>query len=230
MDKVTRKGKKEGERQEEPLRLTADLEGNYLLDERTSEMKWLGIFYSPAGGNVHRVAKMLKNKIGAGKVDMFCVNDVPAGKLLDYKNMILVCSSLGRSTWEREQRDQWAKFFPQMRKISLKDRFVALVGLGDHITYPKNFVDGMGYMAELVTGLGGTLVGKTSTDGYVYEDSTAVVDDLFVGLPLDEDFEPEKTDARINKWLDMVMPEFEGIVVNPKYLKEIEHVFQNVLP
>ena len=211
MDKVTRTGKKEVERQEERLRLTADLEGNYLLDERTSEMKWLGIFYSPAGGNVHRVAKMLKNKIGAGKVDMFCVNDVPAGKLLDYKNMILVCSSLGRSTWEREQRDQWAKFFPQMRKISLKDRFVALVGLGDHITYPKNFVDGMGYMAELVTGLGATLVGKTTTDGYVYEDSTAVVDDLFVGLPLDEDFEPEKTDARINKWLDMVMPEFEGV-------------------
>jgi flavodoxin-B len=228
MDKVTGKGKtdskgdgklaketssdkKSAKEQEEPLRLTADLEGNYLLDERTSEMKWLGIFYSPAGGNVHRVAKMLKKKIGANKVDMFCVNDVPAGKLLDYKNLILVCSSLGRSTWEREQRDKWAKFFPQMRKISLKDRFVALVGLGDHITYPKNFVDGMGYMAELVSGLGATLVGKTSTDGYVYEDSTAVVDDLFVGLPLDEDFEPEKTNARIDKWLDMVLPEFEEV-------------------
>ena len=180
-----------GVEEDSPLRLTADLEGNYLLDERTSEMKWLGIFYSPAGGSVHRVAKMLKKKIGADKVDMFCVNDIQAGKLLDYKNLILVCSSLG--------------------KISLKDRFVALVGLGDHVTYPKNFVDGMGYMAELVTGLGGTLVGKTSTDGYVYEDSTAVIDDLFVGLPLDEDFEPEKTDARISKWLDMVLPEFERI-------------------
>ncbi len=228
MDKVTGKGKadskgdeklsknassdkKNVKEQEEPLRLTADLEGNYLLDERTSEMKWLGIFYSPAGGNVHRVAKLLKKKLGANKVDMFCVNDVPVGKLLDYKNLILVCSSLGRSTWEREQRDKWAKFFPQMRKISLKGRFVALVGLGDHITYPKNFVDGMGYMAELVSGLGATLVGKTTTDGYVYEDSTAVVDDLFVGLPLDEDFEPEKTNARIDKWLDMVLPEFEEV-------------------
>ena len=186
----------EGVKNDTTLRLTADLEGNYLLDERTSEMKWLGIFYSPAGGSVHRVAKMLKKKIGADKVDMFCVNDIQVGKLLDYKNLILVCSSLGRSTWEREQRDRWAKFFPSMRKISLKDRFVALVGLGDHVTYPKNFVDGMG---------------KTSTDGYVYEDSTAVIDDLFVGLPLDEDFEPEKTDTRISKWLDMVLPEFERI-------------------
>lgn len=26
----------------------------------------------------------------------------------------------------------------------------------------------------------------------MYEDSTAVIDDLFVGLPLDEDFESEK--------------------------------------
>ena len=33
-----------GVEEDSPLRLTADLEGNYLLDERTSEMKWLGIF------------------------------------------------------------------------------------------------------------------------------------------------------------------------------------------
>ena len=216
MDKNKTEQKRSGAKQEDvkentTLRLTADLKGNYLLDERTSEMKWLGIFYSPSGGSVHRVAKMLKKKIGADQVDMFCVSDIQADKLLDYKNLILVCSSLGRSTWEREQRDRRAKFFPSMRKISLKDRFVALVGLGDHVIYPKNFVDGMGYMAELVTKLGGTLVGKTSTDGYVYEDSTAVIDDLFVGLPLDEDFEPEKTDARISKWLDMVLPEFERI-------------------
>ena len=85
----------EGVKNDTTLRLTADLEGNYLLDERTSEMKWLGIFYSPAGGSVHRVAKMLKKKIGADKVDMFCVNDIQVGKLLDYKNLILVCSSLG---------------------------------------------------------------------------------------------------------------------------------------
>lgn len=224
MDKVTGKNKVDQKAQTkpgldqknakgngEPLRLRADLEGNYLLDKCTREMKWLGIFYSPAGGSVHRVAKMLKNKIGADKVDMFCVNDIHADKLLDYKNLILVCSSLGRSTWEREQRDRWAKFFPSMRKISLKDRVIALVGLGDHITYPNNFVDGMGYMAELVTELGGNLVGKTSTDGYEFQESAAETDDLFVGLPLDEDFEPEKTKDRLDKWLAMVLPDFEEV-------------------
>lgn len=37
----------EGVKNDTTLRLTADLEGNYLLDERTSEMKWLGIFILP---------------------------------------------------------------------------------------------------------------------------------------------------------------------------------------
>ena len=50
MDKNKTEQKRSGAKQEEvkedtTLRLTADLKGNYLLDERTSEMKWLGIFY-----------------------------------------------------------------------------------------------------------------------------------------------------------------------------------------
>ena len=199
------------ESENEALRLTADLEGNYLLEERVSDLKWLGIFYAPTGGSVHRVAKILKRKIGAKRVDMFYISEIPATKLLDYKNIIIVCSSLGRSTWEREQRDQWAKFFPAMRKLSLRDRRVALVGLGDHVTYPANFVDGMGYIAELVTQLGAELVGKTSTDGYVFSSSAAIVDNLFVGLPLDEDYEAEKTEPRLDKWLSLVLPEFEDI-------------------
>ena len=210
-DTGKRSKQKSTQKENEALRLTADLEGNYLLEERVSDLKWLGIFYAPTGGSVHRVAKILKRKIGAKRVEMFYISEIPATRLLDYKNIIIVCSSLGRSTWEREQRDQWAKFFPAMRKLSLRDRRVALVGLGDHVTYPANFVDGMGYMAELVTQLGAELVGKTSTDGYVFSGSAAIVDNLFVGLPLDEDYESEKTEPRLDKWLSLVLPEFEDI-------------------
>ena len=56
--------KPKGVEEDRPLRLTADLEGNYLLDERTSEMKWLGIFYSPAGGSVHRVVGLQESDTG----------------------------------------------------------------------------------------------------------------------------------------------------------------------
>jgi len=210
MEKVSRSAGKPEEPMEH-LRLTADLEGSHLLKERVSELKWLGIFYAPAGGNVHRVAKLLKKKIGADRVDLHCISDIEATQLLDYRHLILVCSSLGRSTWEREQRDRWARFFPAMRRISLRGRKVALVGLGDHIAYPLNFVDGMGYMAELVKQLGGELTGATPTEDYVFSDSSAVVNGLFMGLPLDEDYEPEKTEPRVDRWLSQLLPEFETI-------------------
>ena len=199
---------KKNQRLEKNFLLT-DSGSTYLLRERASNLKWLGIFYAPAGGNVHRVAKMLKTKITSNPVDIFCIPHVEAHKLLEYKNLILVSSSLGRSTWEREQRDQWARFFPAMRRMTLHGRKVALIGLGDHIAYPSHFVNGLGYMAKLITQLGGEVIGRTSAEGYEFVYSSALEDNLFMGLPLDEDYETEKTETRLNQWLSSVLPEFE---------------------
>lgn len=200
---------KKMEKQTENLRLTADLTGSYLLDENSHDLKAIGLFYAPAGGSVHKVAKRIKHKIVGHKVEMFCITDITPEKLLDYQNIIMICSSLGRNTWEREQKDKWAPFLPGLREIHLNGRKVALVGLGDHVTYPNNFADGMGDLADVVMGIGGVLIGKTLTVDYIFNDSRAVRDGVFVGLALDDDFEPEKTDSRIDRWYAMVKPEFD---------------------
>lgn len=199
---------KETGKQSENLQLKADLEGNYLLDKDRKSLKDVGIFYAPAGGSVHKIARLLKQKMVDYQPEMFCVSDISAEQMLDYHNLILVCSSLGRNTWEREQKDKWSVFIPQMRKIDLNGRKVSIVGLGDHVTYPNNFVDGIGFMADIVTEMKGILVGQTSTVDYVFNDSKALRDGKFAGLPLDEDFEPEKTNRRIDDWLERVLPEF----------------------
>lgn len=199
---------KKTEKQSENLRLTADLEGNYLLDKESKSLKSIGIFYAPAGGFVHKVARHLKQKLSDRHPEMFCVSDIPASKLLDYHNLILVCSSLGRNVWEMEQKDKWAVFIPKLRKLDLSGRKVAIVGLGDHVTYPNNFVDGLGFLAEAMKEIHADLVGKTPTTDYVFNDSKALEDGEFVGLPLDEDFEQEKTEGRIDRWLKTVLPKF----------------------
>lgn len=195
-------------KQTENLQLKAGLEGNYLLDKDRKSLKPVGIFFAPAGGSVHKIARLLKQKLTGYQPEMFCVSDIAAEKMLDYHNLILVCSSLGRNTWEREQKDKWSVFIPQMRKIDLNNRKVAIVGLGDHVTYPNNFVDGIGFIADVVTEIKGILVGQTSTVDYVFNDSKALRDGMFEGLPLDEDFEPEKTNRRVDDWLEQVLPEF----------------------
>ena len=191
--------------QRENLRLKADLTGNYLIGKACGAHKRLGIFYAPSGGSVHKVARLIKQKLSDFAPDLFVVSAIQPSILLDYQNLILVSSTLGRSTWEMEQRDPWSSFLPQLQRLHLQGRKVALVGLGDHVSYSNNFVDGMGILADIVEKMGGELIGETETLDYVFNDSRALRNGKFVGLPLDEDYESERTEARIDQWLNKIL-------------------------
>ena len=52
------------------------------------------------------------------------------------------------------------------------------------------------------------LVGQVSTEGYEFDESTAVVNGKFLGLPVDEDFEPELTDERVENWVKQISTDF----------------------
>ena len=70
--------------------LKADLEGNYLIDKDHKATKRLGIFYAPSGGSVHKVARLIKQKLVDLQPDLFVISDVTPLRLLDYHNLILV--------------------------------------------------------------------------------------------------------------------------------------------
>ncbi len=184
--------------------LKADLEGNYLIEKDHQATKTVGIFYAPSGGSVHKVARLIKQKLSDLHPDLFVISDIKPLQLLDYRCLILVCSTLGRNTWEMEQRDPWSSFLPRMLRIRLNGRKVAMVGLGDHVGYPNHFVDGMGILGRTVEEIGGQLIGMTETRDYVFNDSRALREGKFIGLPLDEDYEAHKTEARIDEWLKAI--------------------------
>ena len=52
--------------------------------------------------------------------------------------------------------------------------------------------------------MGITVVGKTSTDGYSFGGSKAVVDGEFIGLVIDENNQSNLTDERIKNWVEKV--------------------------
>lgn len=193
----------------ENRQLKADLEGNYLLNKDHNATKKLGIFYAPSGGSVHKVARLIKQKLSDVQPDIFVISEITPVQLLDYQNLILVCSTLGRNTWEMEQKDPWSSFIPKMLRIRLEGRNVGIVGLGDHVSYPNNFVDGMGILAHAVEEMGGRLIGMTETRDYVFNDSRALREGKFIGLPLDEDYEADKTEQRIDDWLTKIKPELK---------------------
>ena len=53
---------------------------------------------------------------------------------------------------------------------------------------------------------GATVLPGVSTDGYTYDGSEAIDGDKFLGLALDEVNEDDKTEERIDTWLEAIKP------------------------
>ena len=172
-------------------------------------MNKIGLFFGPEKGSVHRVAKKIQAAIGEDKVELISVNESSVAELEKYDKIIFGISTVGKETWDTDySNNDWAKFFPEVSKTDYAGKVVALFGLGDHITYPDHFVNSMGKLAKEIMPLNATIVGQVDPEEYEFEDSEAIIDGQFIGLPVDEDFEPERTDKRITDWLEVIKSEF----------------------
>lgn len=172
-------------------------------------MSKIAIFYGPVGGAVNRVADLIKNRIGADKVVLVEVKDASAADLEKYDKIIFGLSTVGKDTWDSEFAvNGWGKFMAEISKIDYSKKTVAVFGLGDHVTYASAFVDHIGTLGKELMKHGAALVGPVDTEGYEFDDSEAVVDGKFIGLPIDEDFEPEMTEKRVADWLEVLKSDF----------------------
>ena len=172
-------------------------------------MSKIAIFFGPVGGAVNRVADKIKDAIGEDKVEMIPVKDATSADIDKFDKIIFGASTVGKDTWDSEfSSNDWAKFLPEIRKASLAGKAIAVFGLGDHITYSHGFVDHLGVVGKELMKSGATLVGKVSAEGYEFDESEAVIDDEFIGLPIDEDFEPELTDERVAAWIKVISADF----------------------
>jgi flavodoxin I len=172
-------------------------------------MSKIAIFYGPVGGAVNRVADKIKNAIGVDKVEMVAVKDATVADLEKYDKIIFGLSTVGKDTWDSNySNNDWGKFLPEIGKTDFSEKTIAVFGLGDHVTYAKGFVDHIGLLGKELMKNGAALVGPVDTEGYDFEESNAVVDGKFIGLPVDEDFEPELTDERVAKWIELIRDDF----------------------
>ncbi len=172
-------------------------------------MEKIAIFFGPLNGSVHRIAKLVASKIGTEKVDLIHILDATVSDLDKYSNIIFGISTIGKDTWEQKfDNNDWSHFFPIVSAFHFTGKKVAIFGLGDHITYAYHFVDSMGLLAKIIKNQGGEILGRVSTDGYTFQDSEAIIDGQFIGLPVDEDFESELTDERVTNWIHSLMKEF----------------------
>lgn len=168
------------------------------------------MFYGPLGGSTEKVAKKVAAALGIENVDLVAVKSAKATDVEKYENVIFGLSTVGKETWDADKSaSDWDVFLPEIEKINYSNMVVAMFGLGDQITYNHHFVDALGIVGEKIMKKGGKVIGHVPTTGYDFTDSMAVIDNKFIGLPVNEDFEPEMTDERIKNWVAIIKPMFK---------------------
>lgn len=167
-------------------------------------MSQIAILYGSTTGNTAHAAQALK-KAFEGHGHVVKMYDVGRATFTDAAQADLIV--MGVPTWNVGQlQADWDNHIADVAKLDLAGKFVALFGFGDQEMYSDTFQDAMATLAETVRKAGGELVGEWATDGYTFEHSEAVVDGHFVGLALDQENQPELTDARIQEWARSLLP------------------------
>lgn len=170
-----------------------------------SLMKSIAIIYGSSTGNTEHAAKLVAEKLSDYSPILKDLADVTSEEFL--KPDVLI---LGASTWSiGELQDDWDSFFSNISKLDLSGKQVAFFGTGDAEGYPDTFADALGILYDEFAKTGCTFIGEVSTDGYTFDDSQALRNGVFVGLPLDEDNESDKTNSRIESWVKSLKPHFD---------------------
>lgn len=167
-------------------------------------MKKIGLFYKTDSDKTALVAKKIQQEFG-NTIEIVPVEDAWEKTFETYDNLII-----GTSTWfDGELPTYWDEMLPELKSLNLKNKKVAVFGLGDQVNYPENFVDGIGIMAEVLKDAGATLVGFTSPKEYKFERSRALKNNKLLGLAIDLENQGDQTDKRVKEWSEQLKKEFK---------------------
>ncbi|PID68820.1 MAG: flavodoxin [Flavobacteriia bacterium] len=167
-------------------------------------MKTIGIFYGSDTGNTEDIANKIQEQLGEDIAEVHDASDATADDIEQYKYLVFGSSTQGIG----EMQMDFEGFMDEINAVDLSEKTVAIFGLGDQDTYADTFCDAIGMIYDLVTNKGAKVVGQVDPEGYEFEDSVALRDDKFVGLPLDEDTQSDLTDERIENWVADIKQHF----------------------
>lgn len=155
------------------------------------------VIYGSSTGTCQSIAEKIASKL---KVEAIDVQTLDAGVVDSYDNLII-----GTSTWGAgELQDDWYDGLKLLQGANLSGKTIAIFGCGDCESYGDTFVSAMGELYNGLKGSGAAFIGRVPTAGYNFSDSEAVVDGEFVGLALDDVNEEDKTDERIDAWIESI--------------------------
>lgn len=157
------------------------------------------VIYGSTTGTCEAIAEKIANKLGTETLNVQHLTT----DIVDANDSLI----LGTSTWGAgEMQDDWYDGLKVLQQSKLAGKTIALFGCGDAESYGDTFVGGLGELYDGIKDSGARFIGQVPVDDYQFTESDAVRGGKFVGLPLDDVNEDDKTDARIDAWVATLSP------------------------
>ena len=164
-------------------------------------MENIGLFYGSDTGTTEEIVEKIKN-LFSKNLEVYNICNATKEDIEKYDKLILASSTWG----DGDLQSDWEDFEEKLNEIDFSNKTVALLGLGDQEGYEDTFCNALGHLYNYVKEA--NIIGQTSTEGYEFEDSTAVVNGEFIGLVIDEDNQSELTDKRVKDWVEKIEKQF----------------------
>lgn len=161
----------------------------------------IGIFYGSTTGVTKRVAERAGELLGADVMNAAEIEE----KIDNYDMLIFATSSWNRGDVQKS----WESHLKFLGGKDFGGRKIALIGVGDQEFFGKTFVEGMNVIYTYIKYNNIKLIGRTSTNGYDFEESRSVEKGKFIGLAIDDKNQKELTEERIENWVKQLKEEIK---------------------
>ncbi|MGL4904997.1 MAG: flavodoxin domain-containing protein, partial [Cetobacterium sp.] len=136
-------------------------------------MKKIGIFYGTTSGITAGIVDEIEFYLKKVDYEVFDVAD-GIDQMSQLENLILVSPTYGVG----ELQKNWENVYEEFKNIDFSGKVVGIVGVGNQFAFGESYVGAMRKLYDVVEKNKGKVVGFTSTEGYKYEETEAVIDNM----------------------------------------------------
>lgn len=164
----------------------------------------LQILFASSTGHTEYIAEKINDLVPDSILQN--IDNINQVKIFKDCEMLICCIPTWNTGADEERSGtSWDIKIKEIRQIDFSKTLVGIVGLGDSAAFSKYFCDAMEELYSAFKVAGAKMIGKVSTEDYIFDNSKSVIDGMFCGLPIDEDNESEKTDERLRNWLETIL-------------------------
>lgn len=158
----------------------------------------IGVFYGSTKGATKSVAEYVAKSLNANAIDIANVEN--ASEFDKFDTIILATSSYGFG----ELQDDWREKISLLDDVDFSGKKVALIGVGGLARHADSFCSSLVEFLPKIKAA--KRVGSSELDGYEIENSSAFINDKFIGFCIDFKGD-ENWQERAKKWCDNLKKE-----------------------